>query len=232
MDRTALITEIRARVGSPSVTELSDAAIGYAIDSAVSQVSMLQPYYTYVNIDLLKGVSNYTLASTIIDVRGFWCVPTTKYTSGMEGFDLIVGASEQQHEYTGIKVFHSPSLVNILEEKWERIRSRRLHDWEFNASTKVLTVIPTPSKASKAICKGVIARTLSTIDPKFEAPFKDLITALSMETWSMKMSMIKSIPVGVGKIDYDTENAMKNTIALKKEAIRKLNSGGSAVVIG
>ena len=80
--------------------------------------------------------------------------------------------------------------------------------------------------------KGAMQRDLDTVNVRYIEPFKDLVKALSMETWALRLSMFKSIPVGVGKIDYEPKYMMDSVKGLKKDAIRRLTNGGSGVVIG
>lgn len=236
MEYATLITEIRARLGNPSESVLSNDSIHYSIESALSELSRLQPYYVYEELNMVKGVSNYELGASIIDVRSFWFTPNYVNSvhrewmalTGAEGIPAIDGYSE----YVGLKVFHSPSLMNILEEKWDRLRSRQLLSWEFNPDTNILMVIPAPKESGKSIYKGTLKRDISTVSAKYEGAFKDLARALSMEAWCLKLALIKSIPVGVGKVDYDTDSLRKASSGLREEALRKLIGGGSGVAIG
>ena len=236
MEYASLIAEIRIRMGNPSSSVLDDNMIRYAIDSALGELSRFQPLYTYGQIDLVKDVPTYTLDSNIVDVRNFWYTPKAIKPIHKEWMSLTgsegVPAGEGYYDYEGIKVFHSPSLRSIFDEKWDRMRSRQLMDWEFNSDTKELLVIPAPSESGKAVYKGTMQRTIESISPKYESAFKDLVRAFSMETWVFKTSTIKSIPVGVGKVDYDTDNIRRIADSLKREALGKLISGGSGVAIG
>ncbi len=229
--KNTLINEIRVRLGSPSTSELTDAAIGFSIDSALSELCRLQPYYKYYNIDIVKDTAEYSVDPAVINVRGFWFTPRYKDTLTIEDWNFGEFTT-LSNEYTGLKVFHSPSLMNIIEEKWERMRSRHNYTWEFNPDELKLLVLPTPKESGKGAYKGIIQRTLSTINVMYEEPFKDLARALTMETWVFKLGKIKSIPVGVGKIDYETKDLTRAMRDLKADAIRRLSVGGSAVVIG
>ncbi len=236
MNKVTLTEEMRIRLGSPSDTEITDDAIGYAIDSALSELSRLQPLYMYDEVNIIRNVSEYDLGETIVDVKGFWTSLESKYPINTRDIDITghdaVLYSPFNSEYEGIRTFHNPSLINIIEEKWERLRSRRLFSWEYNADTNTLLVLPTPTKSGVGIYKGVLQRDLSTVQTKYKEPFKDLVKVYSMETWIFKTSMIKSIPVGVGKIDYETKNSVDMLRRLKADALNRLKSGGSAVVIG
>lgn len=236
MNKSALIAEMRIRLGSPSDSEVTDSAIGYAIDSALSELSKLQPYYVYGEITLSKNMSNYDIDNDVIDIKRFWNSLESKHPINLQDIYITgheaVNYSPHGHEYTGIKTFHSPSLINIIEEKWERLRSRKLFSWEFNPDTNQLMVLPTPHANGIGVYKGTLMRDLSTVGTKYAEPFKDLVKVYSMETWLFKTSMLKSIPVGVGKVDYETKNSVDMLRRLKADALSKLKSGGSAVVIG
>ncbi len=229
----SLIAEIRSKLGEPTISELSDSSIEVAINSALDELSFLQPYYTYESIDIVRDVDTYSVGSDIIDVKGFW------YSLMSDYFDVkyrneftVLGPGTPFNEYSGLKVFHSPSLMNVIEEKWEAVERRKMHKWEFNADTKELLMIPCPKKEGKGVYKGLIKRDLSTVPEKFAGPFKDLAAATSMFSWSTNISRIKSMPVGVGKIDYDTSGIIRSMNALRENALKRLKSGGSVVVIG
>ncbi len=228
-----LYAEVRVKLGNPSTSELSTVAVSYAVEDALAELSRLQPYYTYEDIVITKGVDTYDVSSDIIDIKGFWYT-FSRYFPDFDYKDQFVLAGEglPYNEYAGLKVFHSPSLMNIIEEKWERTSSRSMHTWEYNPDSRELLMIPTPKQEGKGIYKGLMKRDLNNIPEKFISPFKDLVRAYTMETWITSMIMIKSIPVGVGKVDFETRGLERAKNELKKEAIRKLSSGGSAVVIG
>jgi hypothetical protein len=223
-------------MGNPSDSVISDDSIRLSINSALGELSRLQPYYVYHELSLTKGNSTYDVEEDIIDVKGFWFSPMHIKPVHQEWISLTgaegVPDNEGYHEYAGLKVFHSPSLMNILEEKWDRLKSRQLMSWEFNPDTKKLLVIPAPIESGIAVYKGVIQRDITMINIKYEDAFKELVRALSMETWIFKISTIKSIPVGVGKVDYDTDNLTRICRTLKQEALKKLSGGGSGVVVG
>lgn len=238
MNRNTLVSEIKARLGNPPETALSTDTINFSIDAALDELSRLQPFYIYHTINLTQGNSVYAVEDDIIDVRGVWFTSQRMYRMGMtmEDFNLLgdtaMPAAHQHGEYAGLKVFHSPSLMNVIEEKWERLRARQVQAWEFNPDTGELMVLPTPKRNGIAIYKGVIKRDLSTVGSKYISPFKDLARAISMESWGYKTSGIKSIPIGVGKVDYEVGSLIKTASKLKEEALRKLMGGGSGAVIG
>ena len=233
MTSEELAAEIRIKLGNPSVQELSNEVIYYAIDSALKELGRLQPYYTYEEVDIVKGVSTYTVGSDVIDVKGFWFSLNKNYADFdyKDAFNFS-GEGIPFNEYADLKVFHTPSLMNVLEEKWERVNARNQNSWEYNPDTKEILLIPTPKKDGKGVYKGLLQRSVEGIPEKFLDPFKDLVLAGSMDTWLFSMSMIKSIPVGVGKVDYETRGMERSKDRLREEALRKLRSGGSAVVIG
>lgn len=236
MEYATLIAEVRTRMSNPSESMLPNDTIRYAIDSALGELSRLQPYYVYHDLDMVKDVEEYDIDPDIISIRNFWYTPHRHTPIHREWMNLTgsagVPVDSDHNEYAGLKVFHSPSLLSILDEKWDRIRARQLMSWEFNPDTNKLLVIPTPKEAGKSVYKGVIMRDIDTIGRKHEAAFKDLVVAMSMESWIFKVSSIKSIPVGVGKVDYDTDNLRRISTGMKQEALKKLMSGGSGVVIG
>ena len=233
MDLVLLQSEIRAKLGNPSTSELSDTVIAYAVDDALDELGRLQPYYTYEDFDILKNIDTYSVGSDVIDVKGFWFTYSKNYID----FDyrerfILSGQGSPFNEYADLKVFHSPSLMNVLEEKWERLESRNLHTWEFNSDLQELLIIPPPKDNGKGVYKGLLKRDLDNIPEKYMTPFKELAQACTMDSWIFSMSMIKSIPIGVGKVDYETKGMEKARDTLRERAIRKLSSGGSAVVIG
>lgn len=233
MTSEELSAEIRVKLGNPSVQELSNEVISYAIDSALKELGRLQPYYTYEEVDVIKGVSTYDVGSDIVDVKGFWFNFTRDYVDfDYRDIFALSGEGMPFNEYADLKVFHTPSLMNILEEKWERVHARNQHSWEFNPDTRELLIIPEPKQNGKGVYKGKMHRFIESVPDKFEAPFKDLAMAFSMDTWLFSLSMIKSIPVGVGKVDYETRGMERTKDKMKEEALRKLSGGGSAVVIG
>ena len=236
MEYATLISEVRTRMANPPASSMPDDVIRYAIDTALGELSRLQPYYVYHDLDIVKDVHEYDVEPNIVSVRNFWYTPQRHLPVHKEWMNLTgskgVPADTEYNEYVGIKVFHSPSLLSILDEKWDRMRSRQLLSWEFNPDTKKLLVIPTPKESGKSVYKGVIMRDIHSVGERHVSAFKDLVVALSMESWIFKVSAIKSIPVGVGKVDYDTDNLRRISTGMKQEALRKLMSGGSGVVVG
>ena len=233
MTSEELSAEIRVKLGNPSVQELSNEVISYAIDSALKELGRLQPYYTYEEVDIIKGVSTYDVGSDIFDIKGFWFNFTKNYVDfDYRDIFALSGEGMPFNEYADLKVFHTPSLMNILEEKWERLHARNQHSWEFNPDTRELLIIPEPKQNGKGVYKGKLHRSIESVPDKFKPPFKDLAMAYSMDTWLFSLSMIKSIPVGVGKVDYETRGMERAKDKLREDAIRKLSSGGSAVVVG
>lgn len=231
MNETTLAAEIRAKLGSPSLDELSNDSLIYAIRDALSELSRLQPYYVYNNIDLQKGVQTYSVDDDIVDVVNFWFTPKAQYSTLMKEC-IALGAGIPVSNYQGMSVFHNPSLINIIEEKWERVRNRDVSDWEFNPDTRELFIIPAPTTSGKGIYKGTLKRTLETVPEKYEGAFKDLVKAMSMESWIVNKSQITSIPIGVGSVRYSTESMEKSAASIKEKALEKLRGGGSVVVIG
>jgi hypothetical protein len=231
MEKLPLINEIRLRLGSPSTSEISESTISVAIDSALGELSRLQPYYRYVELSITSGTSVYPVEDDIMNVRGFWYTPNRPFDTDMQkSMDYV--ETDKSSFNIGLNTFHSPSLINVLEEKWEHMNRRNVVDWEFNPDSKELMVFPVPTTSGKAVYKGIMKRTLNTVSELYEDAFKDLCRALSMEIYMVKQSSIISIPVGVGDIKYDTRGIVRVSRDLKADAIRKLTGGGSAVVIG
>lgn len=231
MDQATLINEIRLRMGSPSTTEIGNDIIVASINSALDELTRLQPYYKYVELDIVVGTSVYSVANDVINVRGFWYTPNKAFDTDMKESMSYVDGDEGSLNI-GLNTFHSPSLINVIEEKWERMNSRNVIDWEFNPDTKKLLISPEPTQSGKAVYKGIMKRTLATVSELYEGAFKDLCRAMAMEIYMVRHSSIISVPVGVGDIKYDTRAIMRVSTNLKSEALRKLAGGGSAVVIG
>ena len=228
-----LIMETRIRLRNPSDTELPYDSIRFAIEDALGELSEVQPLYTYVAIDLTKNEELYDVDDGIINVASFWFTPemtSTMFTSVSDVFGEDVpmpGYFMQDNKH----IFHSPSMMNVFEEKLERMRVRREYSWEFNADTGKLLIMPPPSKNGKGVYKGVLKRTLDDIPEKFIGPFKQLVKAEAMLAFAEGQAQIESMPVGVGIVSYNVSGYRGEANRLKEQALSKLRDPGSVVVI-
>lgn len=224
---SALKAEVRKRLGNPSEEALPSANIEIAIDMALEEVSRVMPVHAYKEIELQTGVQEYDIDKDVVDVIEFWM------SYGQSSSELSLP------EYSGMRVFHSPSLMHILEHKWEQWNYRYGHDWEFNPDSHKLMVIPAPQYSGKAVYKGSMNRTLTTIPAKYMRPFKDLILAEVLNIATMTRTVgggdIVSAPIGIGTVTFSSETTAaltKQSEKLRADAIRKFGVGGGAVVIG
>ena len=235
-DLAELIAETRIRIGSPSETDVSDELLELAVNLALEEVSRIMPVYTYEQLDLQSGVEEYDVADGIVNVTDFWM----SYPQASAGFALdvnsVFGEMSAHEEYAGMKVFHSPSLMHILEHKWEQWYYRYGYGWEFNPDSGKILVMPAPRRAKKAVYKGTLNRTLDMISAKYWKAFKDLVVVEALELMlSPGMrggALITSVPIGIGNVSFDVKRADDKLEKMREATMKKFGRAGSWVVIG
>jgi len=228
-----LIREVRERMGNPSTDVLPDTSLQTAVNTALAEVSRLMPIYVYKQLDLQIDVAEYTVDEEIVDVIDFWMAyPQSSAEFALDLLDEVGHVVGFYPEYVGMKVFHSPSLMNILEQKWEQWHYRYGYGWEWNPDSRKILVMPPPRFAGKAVYKGTMTRTLDTIPSKYMQAFKDLIRAEAMDTLASAYGGVTSVPIGIGNVSFDATKLAEKAEKLKTEALRKLGGAGGAVVIG
>ena len=201
-----LMREARERLGNPSETALPNASLQTAVNMALEEVSRLMPVYVYKQVDLQVGVEEYGVEEEVVNVTDFWMSfpqSSAEFALDLEGTLGVLGLDP---EYAGMRVFHSPSLMHILEHKWEQWHYRYGYGWEWNPDSRKILVMPAPRMTGKAVYKGTMNRTLEMIPAKFMKAFKDLIYAEAMDVMSNSYGGggITSVPIGIGNVSYDT----------------------------
>ena len=229
-----LMRETRERLGNPSETALPNASLQTAVNMALEEVSRLMPVYVYKQVALQVGVEEYGVEEEVVNVTDFWMSfpqSSAEFALDLEG---TLGALGLDPEYAGMRVFHSPSLMHILEHKWEQWHYRYGYGWEWNPDSRKILVMPAPRMTGKAVYKGTMNRTLETIPAKFMKAFKDLIYAEALDVMSNVVGGggITSVPIGIGNVSYDTSKMAAKSERVRQSALRKIGGAGGAVVIG
>jgi hypothetical protein len=230
-----LMRETRERLGNPSETALPNSSLQTAVNMALEEVSRLMPVYVYKQVDLQVGVEEYSVEEEVVNVTDFWMSfpqSSAEFALDLEGTLGVLGLDP---EYAGMRVFHSPSLMHILEHKWEQWFYRYGYGWEWNPDSRKILVMPPPRMTGKAVYKGTMNRTLETIPQKFWKAFKDLIYAESLMVTANAYSGgggVTSIPIGIGDVRFDTGRMEAKAEKARKEALSKFGVGGGAVIIG
>lgn len=229
-----LMREARERLGNPSETALPNASLQTAVNMALEEVSRLMPVYVYKQVALQVGVEEYGVEEEVVNVTDFWMSfpqSSAEFALDLEGTLGVLGLDP---EYAGMRVFHSPSLMHILEHKWEQWHYRYGYGWEWNPDSRKILVMPAPRMTGKAVYKGTMNRTLETIPAKFMKAFKDLIYAEAMDVMSNVVGGggITSVPIGIGNVSYDTSKMAAKSERVRQSALRKIGGAGGAVVIG
>lgn len=221
-DMTEIREEIRKRLGGPSTDAVSDESIETAIVSALEELSRILPVIVYEQINVQAGVSEYAIDEDIVDVIDLYA---SESYAMLPFFDNL-----------GLNTFHSPSLLNIVEQKLEQWRYRYGRDWEWNMDTGKIMIIPEPIRSGIAICKCAKARTIDQIPAKILKPFKDLCYGETFETLAniYGSSGVTSVPIGIGNVTYDTSGLQSQSASIKAKALSKLSAYGGAgsVVVG
>lgn len=227
--------DVRDRLGNPSETALPDASLTIAVNMALEEVSRVAPIYVYKQLDMKAGIEEYEVDDdSIVNVTDFWMSfpqSSAEFALDLEGTLGVLGLDP---EYAGMRVFHSPSLMHILEHKWEQWHYRYGYGWEWNPDSRKILVMPAPRMTGKAVYKGTINRTLETIPAKFMKAFKDLIYAEALDVMSNVVGGggITSVPIGIGNVSYDTSKMVAKSERVRQSALRKIGGAGGAVVIG
>lgn len=229
-----LMREARERLGNPSETALPIASLQTAVNMALEEVSRLMPVYVYKQVALQVGVEEYGVEEEVVNVTDFWMSfpqSSAEFALDLEGTLGVLGLDP---EYAGMRVFHSPSLMHILEHKWEQWHYRYGYGWEWNPDSRKILVMPAPRMTGKAVYKGTMNRTLETIPAKFMKAFKDLIYAEALDVMSNIVGGggITSVPIGIGNVSYDTSKMAAKSERVRQSALRKIGGAGGAVVIG
>lgn len=230
-----LMSEARERLGNPSETVLSEAGLETAVEMALEEVSHLMPVYVYKQLILQTNVAEYDVDEGIVNVTDFWMsIPQSSIEFALD-LDSTLSNAALDYEYAGMRVFHSPSLMHILEHKWEQWFYRYGYGWEWNPDSRKILVMPAPRMTGKAVYKGTMNRTLETIPQKFWKAFKDLVYAESLMVIANAYSGgggVTSIPIGIGDVRFDTGRMEAKAEKARKEALSKFGVGGGAVIIG
>ena len=202
-----------------------------AIYDALDDLSRLRPITGYRTLNLTPQVSTYLLDDDVIDVQDCWLGLSPNYSFGHDLEAQMFGITGR-YEYVDINTFHSPSLILMLEQKWESLRDRYSTDWEYDPDTNSIRVIPEPSQVGKAVYKYAAKRTLADLPQKYMAGFKSLVFAECLEATDIERSRISSIPVGIGSVTFNTASSDKKIEQIRQDAYRKLGIGGGGFVIG
>lgn len=241
-----LLPEVRQRLGSPTQETFSDDLLQTAVDLALEDVSRVAPLFLYEKIGLRTNVEEYEVKPEVVDVLDLWMPSPQSSLKFAPGIDEALGASGFHPEYAGLNLFHSPSLMHILEHKWEQWKYRHGYGWEWNPDSRKIMIIPAPQSSGTAVYKGTRARTLDTIPEKYARAFKDLVYAEALEIFanalltksSNRGGQVTSVPIGIGSVSYSDHSVqfsarqMERADKIREKALRKFGSAGGAVVIG
>lgn len=225
-----LLQWVKLKMGNPTDPNMR-VLIENAIYDALDDLSRLRPITGYRTLNLKPQVSTYLLDDDVIDVQDCWLGLSPNYSFGHDLEAHMFGIAGG-YEYVDINTFHNPSLILMLEQKWESLRDRYSTAWEYDPDTNSIRVIPAPSQVGKAVYKYAAKRTLADLPQKYMAGFKSLVFAECLEATEIERNRISSIPVGIGSVTFNTAPLDKKIEQLRQDAYRKLGIGGGGFVIG
>lgn len=231
------IADIRKRMGGVNDSVISDECIETAIDSALEEMTRIVPACVYKSLILVRGKEEYDVDEDVVTILDLW-LTFHSYNAFALNLDAQ-GYGVIDPEYADISVFHSPSLMNIIEQKWEQWNYRHGHEWEWNMDSRKIRLIPAPRSNGKAVYKASKVRTLDNVPVELLKPFKDLVIAESMSSKANEFTFlggVTSMPIGIGNVTFSSQGLSDKAGKMREEALRKLYSAGggagTVVVVG
>lgn len=227
MEQSALIDRMKMLLGSPSDDEMGVSIYEFAIEDALAQLDRVKPKFDYRQLPLVSGQQAYTLEDDVHSVAGCWI--TFDHGTGINFSSEFSFINDSLVPST---YWHNPSLITLLEQKfesWDRVTN---HSYEYNPDGNTLFILPSPESTGLAIYRASIKRELSNIPYKYAEGFRDLCLANAMETLSAIRSRTGSIPVCNGSISFDTSTLPQMAKDKRTDAFSKLGIGGGDIVIG
>jgi len=221
MNKEDLIQKLRGKIGSPSESEIDSNTLGSAIDSAVWEYSKYKPKKVYASFDTEKDVAEVSLlekiGSSVIEVFDCCWDPIGSYSDT----DLYALPEYGEVSLSGINVFHNPSIVVQIQQKFEAFKQHFGGDWDFFDGT--LRLIPAPTVSGKKV--GVIAaceKPLSEIPARDEDVLLLWAEGEAEGILASKRTRISSVSMEGASINYDADGARKVAEDKKKEFRKKL----------
>lgn len=208
----------------------SDTLIENAMYDALDELSRVKPIVGYRVLNIYPKNRAYVLDDDVINVQACWLGFSSSYSFGPDFESVLLGGGV--YEYADMSTFHNPSLMLLLEQKWDQLKSRYGSTWEYDPDANSLVITPEPKTRGKAVYKYAAKRSLGDIPEKYMSAFKDLMLAESMEAMNLEMGNITSIPVGIGSVSFDAASLEDRAKERRISAYRKLGIGGGGIVIG
>lgn len=224
-----LLNSLRLRLGNPKTSEISDEALRGLVESAERELVRLKPAYAYYDIALVPGKSLYTVEEDVVRIANCWF--STVNVATMVG---QTGAVENYSPGTMDldTVWHNPSLMTLVEQKFEHWLYRTETGWEYDHNTKQLRLIPTPKAKGFCVYKAVVPYKYELMDEQTRGYLADLCYVNGLELLAVTRSRVSSLPVGGGSVSFDTRSLLEFAKAVKKEVRKSIGSSGSSVIVG
>lgn len=201
MNQTQILARVRNRTGLLS-TDISDAIIIDAIDSAIKEFQKAKPLFSFGTFGTNANQQDYPLPSnqgsppiTIYDIKDMYF--TTGISSTFPFFDAdfpITVIHDLFNVQFGGNVFESPSLGTVLFEKLKTFRKQFGVTWEvIRGNPAIIRVYQTPIEDSIAAYLGYTCRTLANIEEQDEEIFIKGVMWKTAEARLGNMSVMKEI---------------------------------------
>jgi len=222
---------VMTRLGNPD--ELSSAMVDEAVESALHIISRISPIEVLGEINFQKDQATYEVEDGVIDVSELIMPQTSSPHLSLDLVNIESGQIEYHPSLVGIDTFSNPSLITVVERQWKEFNRRREFEFEFNPDTGEIRIIPAPGYNGTALYCGDKKRDLEDIPESMERPFKQLVMAESLEmmAYSLSGGAIKSVPVGIGNVQYETGDVIENAGKLRERAKKNLGVNGGGTVI-
>lgn len=224
------VDAIRERLGIPSDVELPSELVSASLDDAIRTLNRWCPSYQYFDLDLVKGVAEYDLDENVISLIDVWIAPTAHSSLLEDDVMNLLGGTHDVHG--ALNKFDSPSLMLIIEQKWEQWRSRHEYEWEYMVDRNKLRIRPASKYSGKAAYRARVKRDIESIPEKWKDGFMDLVMAKALDMLALKRGTFDAVPMGVGDVSYNVSLLREMAKERLDDAKSKLTRAGTTVIIG